>query len=289
MPQRLVVEDRDAAVLLVVDHVGQLRLSDHFVLQTYVLNTVGGVGITRGLDHAAVVVEGEFVLEAISQGALIKRHVALEQLEIKRDVEAVAESIGNGFVSCNCLIFISSIDSKPRCVSVIRHVDALVLVVIPLWGCLPEICVTIEDVTVVGAEDLIPRDLDGRLFHNGAAKVLNYGPVGVFRNQHDSEDQAGSPWDDDFMSAKVGKPNKQLLVLVNCARVIRNNHGLPYAFDPQGLTEAPVGIECASEFAARSHGVFEPTQQPSNERVHYTTRWMTSLSKTPRSTLTGLE
>ena len=126
-----VIQDREAAVVLIGDHSGQLWLSDNFVLQTDVFNTERGVGITCGLDHAAVVVEGEFILEPVALG---ERHVALEQLEIKRDVEAVAESIGDGLVGCNCLIFISSIDSNSRCVSVFRRVNALVLLVFFLSG-----------------------------------------------------------------------------------------------------------------------------------------------------------
>ena len=62
----------------------------------------------------------------------------------------------------------------------------------------------------------------------------------------------------------TGHPNQQLLVLINRARVVCNHDGLPHSFDPQGLAEAPIRIKLASEFA-RSHGAFEPTQQPSNE------------------------
>ena len=62
-----------------------------------------------------------FVLQPVSQRALIERHVALEQVEIKRDVEAVAEGIGDGLVGRDC------IDANSRCVSVTRRIDALVL------------------------------------------------------------------------------------------------------------------------------------------------------------------
>ena len=66
VPQYPVIQDRKAAFVLVVDHAGQLWLSDYFVLQTDVLNTVRGVGITCGLDHTAVVVEREFILEPVA-------------------------------------------------------------------------------------------------------------------------------------------------------------------------------------------------------------------------------
>ena len=60
-----------------------------------------------------------------------------------------------------------------------------------------------------------------------------------------------------------------LLVLINRARVIGYHDGLPHAFDPDGHMETPVRIKFTSEFARRSHGVFEPTQQPSNEHPLY--------------------
>ena len=119
--------------------------------------------------------------------------MALEQLEIKQDVEAVAEGIGVGLVSCHCLIFVSSIEANSRCVLVTRRVDALVLVIFPLRGLLPEIAVTVADVTIVDGNHLVAGDLDHGLLHNGAAQVLNHGPVRIFTNQRDSEGQAGSP------------------------------------------------------------------------------------------------
>ena len=86
-------------------YVGQ---GHHVVLQADVLDVVRSVGITRGPDHAVVVVEGEFILQAVPERALIERHVALEQIEIQWDVESIAISIGNGLVCCNRCILISS-------------------------------------------------------------------------------------------------------------------------------------------------------------------------------------
>ena len=68
---------------------------------------------------------------------------------------------------------------------------------------------------------------------------------------------------DHVVRAEVRESNQQLLILINRARVIGYHDRLPHAFDPQWLLEAPVRIKLASEFA-RSHDVFEPTQQPSN-------------------------
>ena len=110
---------------------------------------------------------------------------------------------------------------------------------------------------------VVARNFYCGLFHDGAAWVLNYCPADIFTIKRDSEGQAGSPLDD-VMCAQIGEPNKQLLVLVNRARVVSDDHGLPHAFDTQGHAEAPKRIKLASKFA-RSHGVFEPTQQPSNE------------------------
>ena len=175
--------------------------------------------------------------------------MALEHLEIERDVEAVAEGIGDGLVGRDCLIFVSGTDANPRCVSVTRRIDALVLVIFPLQGRLPEIAVTVEDVTIVDGHHLVAGDLDHSLLHDGAAQVLNHGPVRIFTIQRDSEGQAGDPRDDNVLHAEVRESNQQLLILINRARVIGYHDRLPYAFDLQGLAD---------------HGVFEATQQPTN-------------------------
>ena len=169
--------------------------------------------------------------------------MALEQLEIERDVEAVAEGIGDGLVGRDCLIFVSGTDANPGCVSVTRRTDALVLVISPLQGRLPEIAVTVEDVTTVDGHHLVAGDLDHSLLHDGAAQVLNHGPVRIFTIQRDSEGQAGGPRDDNVVRAEVRESNQQLLILINRAQVVCNHDGLPHSFDPQGLAEAPVRIK----------------------------------------------
>ena len=104
------------------------------------------------------------------------------------------------------------------------------------------------DVAVVDAEDLVPRDLDGRPFHYGVAKVLNHSPVGIiFAMQRDRERQPRGPGDNHIVCAKVGKPDQQLLVLVDCARVVGNDDASALALYAQGLTEAPIRIKLASE------------------------------------------
>ena len=104
--------------------------------------------------------------------------MALEQLEVQADVEAVAEGIGDGLVSRDWVIFISGIDANLRCVSVTRRIDTLVLLIFPLRGRLPEIAVTVEDVTVIDGHHLVAGDLD-----YGRAKGSGTEPAAVGSDQ----------------------------------------------------------------------------------------------------------
>ena len=92
MAEDAIVQDCEACGILVANHAGQLWLGHHVVLQDDVLDVVRGVGITRGPDHAVVVVKGEFILQAVPERALIERRVALEQIEIQWDVESIVVS-----------------------------------------------------------------------------------------------------------------------------------------------------------------------------------------------------
>ena len=88
-------------LLLVVDRSGQLWQSDHVVLERFTSNVVRGVDIACGLDHTAVIVKRELILEPVAQCALVKWHVALEQLEVEWGEEAITKGICDGFVSDN--------------------------------------------------------------------------------------------------------------------------------------------------------------------------------------------
>ena len=55
----------------------------------------------EALDHTAVVVKSELILEPVAQCALVKWHVALEQLEVEWSEEAITEDISDGLVSGN--------------------------------------------------------------------------------------------------------------------------------------------------------------------------------------------
>ena len=125
----------------------------------------------------------KFILQTVPERALIERHVALEQIEIQWDVESIAISIGNGLVYCNRCILISSTNSDSFCVSVVGLVNALVLGVLPLLCCLPEIIVTVIDITVIHGHHLVARNFNCGRFNDGA--VLNHSPVGIVTVQRD--------------------------------------------------------------------------------------------------------
>ena len=159
-----IAHDCEVCGILVAYRAGQLWLGHHVVLQADVLDVVRGVSITRGPDHAIVVVEDEFILQALPpphpERALMERHVALGQIEILWDVESIAISIGNGFVCCNRCILISSKNSDSCCVSVVRLGNALVLGVLPNLFCLPEIIATVVDITVIYRHHLVVRNFN---------------------------------------------------------------------------------------------------------------------------------
>ena len=124
------------------------------------------------------------------------------------------------------------------------------MIICPLWGCLPEIIVTVEDIRVVDGHHFVAANSDGQLLHDGVAQILNHSPVGIFAGQRDGEGQPRGPGDNHILVAKVGEQDKQLLFLVDTARIVGDDHRLPHSFDTQGLAEGVVWVvEFASEFA----------------------------------------
>ena len=119
----------------------------------------------------------------------------------------------------------------------------------PLWGCLPEIIVTVEDIRVVDGHHFIAANFDGQLLHDGTAQILNHSPVGIFAGQCDREGQPRGSGDNHIVFAKVGDPEKQLLVLVHAARIVDDDHRLSHSFDTQRLAEGAVRIKIAPKFA----------------------------------------
>ena len=92
-------------------------------------------------------------------------------------------------------------------------------------------------IRVVDGHHFVAANFDGQLLHDGATQVLNHSPVDIFTVQRDRKDQPRGPGDNHVMLAKVGEPDKQLLVLVDAARIVGDDHRLPHSFDTQGLAE----------------------------------------------------
>ena len=113
-----------------------------------------------------------------------------------------------------------------------------------------------EDIRVVVGHHLVAANFDGQLLHDGAAKVLIHSPADIFAVQRDREGQPRGPWDNHIVFAKVEEPDKQLLVLVDAARIVGDVHRLPHPIDTQMLAERPIWIQLAPNFA-RSHCVFK--------------------------------
>ena len=123
------------------------------------------------------------------------------------------------------------------------------MTICPLWGCLSEIIVTVEDIRVVDGHHFVAANFDGQLLYDSPAQVLNHGPVGIFTVQRDRKGQPCGSGDNHIVFAKVGEPDKQLLVLVDAARIVGDDHRLSHSFDTQRLAEGAVRIKLASKFA----------------------------------------
>ena len=123
------------------------------------------------------------------------------------------------------------------------------MTIFPVWGCLPEIIVTVEDITVVDGHHFVATYFDGQLLYDSPAQVLNHGPDGIFTAQRDRVGQPCGSGDNHIVFAKVGAPDKQLLVLVDVARIVGDDHRLSHTFDIQRLAEGAVRIKLAPKFA----------------------------------------
>ena len=55
--------------------------------------------------------------------------------------------------------------------------------------------------------------------------------------QPDREGKSRGPGDNQVMLPKVGEPDKQLLALVDAARIVGDDHRLPHPFDTPGLAD----------------------------------------------------
>ena len=88
-----------------------------------------------------------------------------------------------------------------------------------------------EDIRVVNGHHFVVAYFDGQFLHDGAAQILNHSPVGIFAGQRDREGQPRGPRDNHIVFAKVGELDKQLLVLVDAARIVGDDHRLLHSFD----------------------------------------------------------
>ena len=123
------------------------------------------------------------------------------------------------------------------------------MTICPLWGCLLVIIVTVEDIRVVDGHHFVAANFDSQLLHDGAAQILNHSPFGIFAVQSDREGQPRGSRDNHIVFAKVGEPDKQLLVLVDAARIVGDGHRLSHSFDTQRLAEGAVRIKLVPKFA----------------------------------------
>ena len=101
------------------------------------------------------------------------------------------------------------------------------MTICPLWGCLSEIIITVKDIRVVDGHQCVAANFDGQLLHDGATQVLNHSPVHIFAVQRARESQPRGLGDNHIFFAKVKEPDMQLLVLVDAARTVGDDHRLP--------------------------------------------------------------
>ena len=158
-----------------------------------------------------VAVKRALILEPVAQRALVKWHVALEQLEVEWGEEAITKGISDGLVSDNAWISLRHRLESSSWFCYQRHRS-------------PD-------------NDHLPSlGLSSRFqfLHDGATQALSHSPCDIFAIQGDCEGQPRGPGDNHVMPAKVREPEKQLLVLVNAARIVCDDHRLPHFLTPKG-------------------------------------------------------
>ena len=99
-----------------------------------------------------------------------------------------------------------------------------------------------EDIRVVDGHHFVAANFDGQLLYDGAAKILNHSPVGMCAVQSDREGQPRGPGDNCIVFAKVAEPGKQLLVLVDGARIVSGDNRLSHSFDIRGSRRERYGL-----------------------------------------------
>ena len=214
VPQYAVVQDRQAAGVLVSDHPGELCVGDHVELEADVLDGVASTSIASGHYDSTVVVESKLVFEAVPQARLVKGHMGFDQFEVERDEEPAAIRSCNGLVGGNVRA-VSRADTKLGRVSVGSGVDALILRVLPLPTGLPEVLIAVIDVAIIDRQGLVYADPDSHFLLDGTTDILDQRPVGVGRCQRDCERQSRGSGGDYIIRPQIREPNEELLILVN--------------------------------------------------------------------------
>ena len=79
---------------------------------------------------------------------------------------------------------------------------------------------TLEDIRVIDGHHFVAVNFNGQVLHDDAPQILSHGPVGILAVQRDREGKSRGPGDNHVMLPKVGEPDKQLLVLVDAARLL---------------------------------------------------------------------
>ena len=216
----MVVQDRQGASVLVADISGEAFVGDLVELEADVIDRVAAV--TSGLYDSTVVIESEFVFEAVPKGRLVEGHVGLEQFEVQRHEEAVSIRGGDGLVE-GIVLSVSCADTKFGRVSVGSSVNSLVLGVLPLSSCLPEVLIAVIYIAVIDRHHLVARDFNGQFLYRGSAFILDQGPVCVSRGKRDGERQSRGSGHDNVIAPQIWEADQQLLALINRRRVVGDN------------------------------------------------------------------
>lgn len=145
--------------------------------------------------------------------------------------------------------FVSGTDSNPRRVPVGGCIDPLIVIICSRLRSFPKIDLRMEDIRVIDGHHFLVANFDGQLLYDGVVQAQNHSPVGILAVKRGSEGQLCGPGDNPIVFAKVGEHDRQLLVLVDAARIVGDDHGLPQNFDTQGQAEKLIRVKPASEFA----------------------------------------
>ena len=122
------------------------------------------------------------------------------------------------------------------------------MTICPIWDCLPEIIVTVEDIRVVDGHHFVAANFDGQLPYDSPAQVLNHGPVGIFTVRRDRKGQPCGSGNNHIVFAKVREPDKQLLVLVDALGLLVMTSDCRTPLIPKGSRRERCGLSLRPNF-----------------------------------------